>query len=423
MPLSAWTRRWNSRPSNSPRARPYAAASLFGDPRRMSSQKERIKVLGAGIFSLILALGVARFAYTPLLPLMQQQAGLGVADAGWLAAINYAGYLSGALLASRINDLVLKDRLYRLGMIMAVLSTAMMALATDVTLWAVSRYLAGLSSAAGMLLGTALNLNWLIRHGQRSELGIHFSGLGLGIVLSAVGVALMNDSFNWQTQWWVFTVIAAVLLIPALGWLPPPDTSGLTKTGQPMPDAPPSRRYLNVFMAAYFCAGVGYVVSATFIVAIVDRLPGLAGHGNTAFLVIGLAAAPACIIWDLIARRIGDIDALILAAGLQIVGIVLPVLVGGLAAALAGAALFGGTFIGMVSLVLTMAGRFYPTRPAKMMGRMTLGYGAAQILGPAITGMLAVHFGSYATGLYLAAAVMTVGMVLLIVLRRIDNTE
>ena len=66
----------------------------------MSDQKQRMKVLGAGIFSLMLALGVARFAYTPLLPLMQSQAGLGLAEGGWLAAINYLGYLSGALLAA-----------------------------------------------------------------------------------------------------------------------------------------------------------------------------------------------------------------------------------------------------------------------------------------------------------------------------------
>jgi MFS family permease len=49
-----------------------------------------------------------------------------VAEGGWLAAINYAGYLSGALLASLISDLVLKDRLYRIGMVVAVLSTLMM---------------------------------------------------------------------------------------------------------------------------------------------------------------------------------------------------------------------------------------------------------------------------------------------------------
>ncbi len=57
----------------------------------MDTQRERFKVLCAGIFSLILVMGVARFAYTPLLPLMQQQAGLGMAEAGWLSAINYAG--------------------------------------------------------------------------------------------------------------------------------------------------------------------------------------------------------------------------------------------------------------------------------------------------------------------------------------------
>ena len=90
----------------------------------MSSQRERFKVLGAGIFSLILVLGVARFAYTPLLPIMQQQAGLGLAEAGWLAALNYAGYLSGALIASLISDLVLKDRLYRIGLVVAIVSTA-----------------------------------------------------------------------------------------------------------------------------------------------------------------------------------------------------------------------------------------------------------------------------------------------------------
>ena len=102
----------------------------------MNEQRERIKVLSAGIFSLILVLGVARFSYTPLLPLMQQQAGLGIAEAGWLAAINYAGYLSGALVASLISDLVLKDRLYRIGLVLAILSTAVMGMTTDVAVWA-----------------------------------------------------------------------------------------------------------------------------------------------------------------------------------------------------------------------------------------------------------------------------------------------
>jgi predicted MFS family arabinose efflux permease len=389
----------------------------------MSTQTERLKVLSAGIFSLILAMGVARFAYTPLLPVMQQQAGLGLVEAGWLAALNYAGYLSGALIASLIGDLVLKDRLYRIGMVVAVLTTAMMGLTNDPLLWMVSRFIAGLSSAAGILLGTGLILNWLIRHDHRPELGIHFSGIGLGIASCAAAVWLMSGQLDWREQWFAFTALACVLIVPALAWLPAPDTSGVTKTGQAMVDNPPSPLFLRVFMAAYFCAGFGYVVSATFIVAIVDRLPGLAGQGALVFMAIGIGAAPACINWDLIARRTGELNALIAAAVLQIIGILLPVVVGGLPAAIFGALLFGGTFIGMVSLVLTMAGRYYPTRPAKMMGRMTLSYGAAQIIGPAVVAWLASRLGGYSAGLYVAAAVMVVGVALLLILRLVEKRD
>jgi MFS family permease len=173
-------------------------------------------------------------------------------------------------------------------------------------------------------------------------------------------------------------------------------------------------------MAAYFCAGFGYVVSATFIVAIVDHLPDLGGQGTLVFLFIGLGAAPACIVWDLVARRTGELNALILAAVLQIAGILLPVLGNGLFLALCGAVLFGATTVGLVSLVLTMAGRYYPTRPAKMMGKMTLSYGIAQIIAPAVTGSLAMRLGDYRAGLYLAAAVMVVGALLLGLLRVVD---
>jgi predicted MFS family arabinose efflux permease len=389
----------------------------------MNHDTTRIKVLCAGIFSLILALGVARFAYTPLLPLMQQQAGLGVAAAGWLAAINYAGYLSGALIASRISSLVLKDRLYRVGMVLAIVSTVVMGLSTNVVVWALSRYVAGLTSAAAMLLGTGLIMNWLIRHNHRSELGIHFAGIGLGIAGCAGVVMLFTPWLDWREQWFAFTALGCVLLVPALRWLPPPDTSGLTTGGLKMQDNPPSALYLRVFMAAYFCAGFGYVVSVTFIVAIVNQLPDLAGWGNLVFLAIGVGAAPACFNWDLIARRTGDLNALILAAVLQILGILLPVLVPGLWAAMLGSLLFGGTFIGMVSLVLSMAGRYYPTMPAKMMGKMTLSYGVAQIIGPAVTGMIGARFGSYNAGLYVAAGIMVLGTGLLFVLKAVERRD
>jgi len=389
----------------------------------MSSQFERIKVLSAGILSLILMLGIARFAYTPLLPIMQQQAGLGLSEAGWLAAINYVGYLSGAIIASLISNLILKDRLYRIGLIVAVLTTVGMGLTTNIWLWSILRFFAGLSSAAGLLLGSGLILNWLIRHGHRSELGIHFSGLGLGIAFCAIVVELLSHQYDWSQQWYWLSFMGLLLLIPAWIWLPAPNTSGVTQSGKAMLDNPPSRSFMQVFMAAYFCAGVGYVISATFIVAIVDQLPGLEGKGSWTFMVLGLAAAPACIIWDFIARKFGNLNALISACILQIIGILLPVIEPNLIMAMLGSILFGGTFIGIVSLVLTMAGRYYPTRPAKMMGKMTITYGIAQILAPLVTGFLAEGSGGYNEGLYLAAGMMVIGTGLMIRLKGLEAND
>lgn len=116
-----------------------------------------------GITALMLTVGIARFAYTPLLPLMHAQAGVGDALGGGLAAINYAGYMSGALIASLIEAPQWRYRLYLAGLVLGLLSTALMPLTTSVPLWALSRYLGGLAGAAGMLLGSGLVLGFLIR--------------------------------------------------------------------------------------------------------------------------------------------------------------------------------------------------------------------------------------------------------------------
>ncbi|MCG8038625.1 MAG: YbfB/YjiJ family MFS transporter [Candidatus Thiodiazotropha taylori] len=389
----------------------------------MNPKTERLKILVAGILSLILTLGIARFAYTPLLPIMQQQAGLGISEAGWLASINYIGYLSGAIIAALISDLMLKDRLYRIGLIVAVVTTIGMGMTENFWIWSMLRFFAGLSSAAGLLLGSGLILNWLIRHDHRSELGIHFSGLGAGIAICAALVEVMKSHLDWSQQWLLLSLFGLILIFPAWHWLPRPETQSVTQSGQSMTDNPPSSLFLRLFMVVYFCAGVGYVVSATFIVAIVDRLPGLDGQGAWTFLLLGLAATPACILWDLIARKTGYLNALIIASILQIIGILLPVVKADLILAMLGALLFGATFIGIVSLVLTMAGRYYPTRPAKMMGKMTVAYGIAQILAPAVTGAVAAYSGNYHLGLYLAAGMMAIGTTLLWYLKRIEQAN
>ncbi|MEH6577134.1 MAG: YbfB/YjiJ family MFS transporter [Amphritea sp.] len=373
-------------------------------------QMQSFKVLGSGIFGLILTVGIARFCYTTLLPAMQEQAGLGDAAGGFLATVNYIGYMCGALLAAFVGNLKTKDTLYRAGLITAVITTAAMAATDNLYIWTILRYFSGLSSAAGMLISAGLIMNWLIRHKRRTELGIHYSGAGLGIIVSAVAAQAMLNYLDWREQWFALGVIGAFIAIPAWRWLPRPDTRHQTISGQKLEDNPPSRKWLLLLMAMYFCAGYGYVISATFLVAIVEAQPTLQGDGQLVWMFVGISASPAVIIWDRIARRIGDLKSLLIAFIIQIIGIILPALNDTLWVVILSAILYGGSFIGIVSLVLAMAGRFYPTKPAKLMGKLTLLYGVAQIAAPAIAGIIAENNGSYADSLYIAAIVSLAGI-------------
>ena len=371
------------------------------------------QVITGGICGLVLTIGLARFAYTPLLPSLQLQTGLTDAAAGGLAAINYAGYMSGALAATWIDDVRWRHWLYSAGLWMALLTVAAMALTTWMPAWALIRYVGGLCGATGMLLGSGLVLGWLIRQGRRPELGLYFIGLGLGIVVSAVGAwALAQWWPTWSDQWLAFAALGLVFFVPAWKWRPPVPTH-VAPAHAAASGSLGSRRWTWAMVTSYFAAGWGFVISATFTVAIVEREPALAGVGPLAWAMVGLAAMPAVFIWDLVARRVGEKRALLLAFGLQTVSVILPAISGDLWAALAGAVGYGATFIGIVSLTLALAGRRAPSNPGKAMAKLTLSYGVAQILAPVIAGHMAQTTGTFKGALWLTAAVMAVGMALL----------
>jgi MFS family permease len=379
-------------------------------------------VIAGGMCGLVLTIGLARFAFTPLLPLMQLQTGLTDAAAGGLAAINYAGYILGALAVAWIDDVRWRHRLYGWGLWMALLTTAAMALTSWMPAWGLSRFLGGLCGATGMLLGSGLVLGWLMRQGRRPELGLYFMGIGLGVVVSALGAwALSFWWTSWSSQWLAFALIGVIFFVPAWAWRPPvPDAPAPTTTGSAGPTV--SRRWMLTMAGSYFAAGWGFVISATFTVAIVEREPALAGQGALAWALVGLAAMPAVFVWDRVARRWGDTRALLLAFGLQTAAIVLPALSGSLTAALLGAMGYGATFIGIVSLTLALVGRRAPQNPGKAMARLTLSYGAAQMVAPVVAGAMAQATGTFKGALWLTAAVMAAGMALLATLPEDKST-
>src|SRR5690606_22447889 len=148
--------------------------------------------------------------------------------------------------AAGVTDMRRKYVLYRLGLIVAALSTAAMGWTSDVGTWALLRLLGGMSGAAGMLLASGLVLDWLMRNGHRAELGLHFTGLGLGIMVSGIAVNLMLDRLDWAQQWVALGVLGAAFLVPAWLWVPAPtgmDTQPAAVDAKPASASPPSRRW------------------------------------------------------------------------------------------------------------------------------------------------------------------------------------
>lgn len=73
-----------------------------------------------------------------------------------------------------------------------------------------------------------------------------------------------------------------------------------------------------------------------------------------------------------------------------------------------------------MSLTLALVGRRSPGNPGKAMARLTLSYGVAQVTAPALAGAMAQASGSYSASLWLTAAVLTVGMLIMLRLRGLE---
>jgi predicted MFS family arabinose efflux permease len=384
----------------------------------------RLLPLLGGILTLAAAMGVGRFAYTPLLPSMQKAAGLDPTQAGLLAAANYAGYLVGALLAALAVPASARTRLLLVSAVAVAVTTALMAVTTGLAAWSVVRFVAGLASAGVLVLATGLVLDDLRRQGRASLSGWLFSGVGLGIVVSGVVVRLTGGTLGWRGDWLLLALLSTAAIYPCWRWLPravrenaPPPTS------LPAP-APPARSHAVpiahvLLFAAYFLEGIGYIVTGTFLVAIVDSTPGLQGIGVDVWIVVGLAVIPSAVLWGALAGRAGYARALAGAYVLQAIGIALPI-AGGAGAAFASAVLFGGTFAGITALTLTLGGHLEVSRSARLIGMLTAAFGLGQMIGPVLGGAIAHRAQDFAPALAAAAVCVLTGGVLMASLQPFD---
>ena len=170
---------------------------------------------------------------------------------------------------------------------------------------------------------------------------------------------------------------------------------------------------LKKLIAAYGFFGFGYIVTATFIVAMARRLDHAAIVEPLTWIVFGLIAAPSVLVWQRLAARLGLFRALRLAYGVEAAGVLLAGFAPGQVALVTGGALLGGTFMGITALGLIAARQVAERHQSQAIGWMTASFGLGQLLGPAVAGRLAQMTQGFAAPSVLAAALLLAGIILL----------
>ena len=377
--------------------------------------KQTFQYLIGGIFTLVIAMGIGRFSYTVILPYMQETFAFSRATAGFLATSNYLGYLVGALVAGRLQLADKRIPFLQIALVMSILTTAFMGFTDTIMIWYVLRFISGVMSAFIFVVAASLVLDQLARIGKAHLSGLFYSGVGMGIALSAIIVSPIHAIFNWNGTWIALALFCIILFIFIIIFIQPVTSSAQQKgsTAKASPKAPPAI-WMKWLIIAYSLEGLGYIVTGTFIVSIAEESTSF--HGDAAFVwfVVGVAAIPSCIVWSKLAQRYGYVRTLLISMLFQGLGIVLPAFATTTITLYISAFIFGATFMGITTVATTLARQISPVNSHQILGYLTAGYALGQMIGPSLAGALANYTNSYQYALFGATAVIVVGALCLI---------
>lgn len=376
--------------------------------------KQTVRYLIGGIFALVIAMGIGRFSYTVILPYMQETFEFSRATAGYLATSNYLGYLVGAWVAGRLPIGNKRILFLQITLVISILTTAFMGFTNVIIIWYLLRFISGVVSAFIFVVITSLILDQLASSSHMHLSGLFYSGVGIGIALSAVIVSPIQAVFHWNGTWIVLALFSIVLFVLIVLFIKPITPSKQLVESQIISQKAPPQSWMKWLIIAYSLEGLGYIVTGTFIVSIAQESTSF--HGDAAFVwfVVGVAAIPSCIVWSKLAQRYGYVKILLISMLLQALGIGLPALATNSMTLYASAFIFGATFMGITTVCTTLARKLAPVNSHQMIGYLTAGYALGQMIGPSIAGTLASYTNSYQYALVGASLVVMLGGLCLI---------
>ena len=364
--------------------------------RRNASSVKLPPRVARGTAGLAVAMGLGRFFYTPILPLMIASLGWTGQSSAWIATSNYAGYFVGSLAASR-GWVPVSKKLYKSALVLTAVLLGAVAFSGSLWWQVVIRFLAGISSA---LVFVSVTQNIPVVKRRAHDGGIVYAGVGLGILVSGAIVLMGGSAISWQALWLICAGVSAALSLVAWNW-PIHKASSGSSSNQRRND----RRQRSLFgplgwlSAGYLFQGAGYIIIGTYLVVLAQPVFGQTAAAST-WLLAGIATAPSPLLWSFVANRLGNFKALAACYTLQVAGAVVAVFISGPTLLFIAAALFGATFMGATMLTIEAG---IKTGSPVAAASLTTWYSLGQIMGPAV---VAIAFSDSIDLSFIAAAIL-----------------
>ena len=409
---------------------PEAAHALMPKNNQLTTSTESPwPVALAGMVALAVAMGIGRFAFTPLLPMMLADGVIDLSHASWLASANYLGYLVGALLCTfqpwiwaRLPFLPLLafSSLVRAGLLATGVLTLAMAWQMQAA-WPLLRFAAGITSAVVFVFTSGWCLSQLAKRGVPEMGGVIYMGPGAGILVSGLFASGMV-AWHWTAAsgWLIFGTLAFMLTASSWKILRGGDERLAARSARAIESrqvaASPGRAEVGLLTFAYGLAGFGYIITATFLPVIARAaLPG-SGWLDLFWPLFGFGIMVGALVATKISAGFDRRRLLAACYFMQALGISIPLLSPSLAGFALGSLLLGLPFTAITFFAMQEVRRLRPAAPASFMGLLTAMYGMGQIIGPPLVALMLRHSRSTGEGftlsLVIAAASLLVGSVL-----------
>jgi MFS family permease len=349
------------------------------------------------MISLAIAMGVGRFAFTPMFPLMVRDGLLNNENGTLLAASNYLGYLLGAMLAGRIK--IKSSHLLVFGLVGTAAATVAVGWTSSVFVWALLRLVAGIMSAWTLIAASAWGLAWLAALRRQHLAGTIFAGVGLGIAAVGVFCAVAARFDITAVKMWVDLGLLAGILV-LFPWIVsaqlPSVVSDAGAATQPSTSSNSPSNTIGLVIC-YSLFGFGYILPATYLPAQARQLVNDPNVFGWAWPIFGLAAALSTVFVSLGLKRANRLQVWAASHFLMAIGVSLPVVWHSITSICIAAMLVGGTFMVVTMIAMQESRARAEARATIVLARMTAGFALGQLLGPVIFGVLG-HLSANASG-------------------------